>query len=92
MNTINQPHKISARGLVIKIYLEDFINDQHSHSDSDMRKKLQLLLNKKLSFKTIVSDIKIEECFSFGYVSFDSEYGDKRVINFTIKAGIVQYA
>jgi hypothetical protein len=89
---MNSRSKISARGLVIKIYLEDLIISELFSVGDKLKEKIQSILDKKLSFKTTVSDIQNENCYLYGNVSFTSEYGDDRVIDFTVAPKKIEFA
>jgi hypothetical protein len=92
MNTTNKTNKTSKRGSIIEIYLEIFMRNQMYTINDNLKEDIQCLLDKKLSFKTTVSEINNENGFLSGDVIFKSEYGDNRAINFTVKSGEIEYA
>jgi hypothetical protein len=74
----------SDRGQLIKMTIKSFVNENPFLSMGKLGEKLQEYLNSKLKFETKVSNIDIQNGYTFCNISFKDNNGLNGVIDFTI--------
>lgn len=74
----------SYRGKLVEVIVKSFIKDNLFKLPDGLDKKLQERLDLNLKFETKVFDFETNNGISFGYITFEDEYGVIKVKNFTI--------
>lgn len=74
----------SYRGMLVKVIVKSFIEENLFELVDDLKEILQERLNLNLKFETNIFDIETKNGQTFGKISFEDENGRVRVIDFTI--------
>lgn len=80
MNNENKTY----RGMLIDVILTSIINDSLFDIVDGLKENIQEKLNLNLKFETNVSDIETIKGYSVGQITFEDEFGEMRVINYTL--------
>lgn len=76
-------NKTSYRGMLVKVIIESFIEDNLFDSANELKRNLQNNLYSNLKFETDVHvETKNEQ--TFGKIRFEDENGCTRIMDFTV--------
>ena len=84
MENVKNGEIASLRGKLVKQIVMDFCDKSPFIFFDDVEKLLQTSLDLHLKFETKISDLKQDNNFSHGSISFEDENNIIRVVSFTI--------
>lgn len=84
MENVKNEEIVSLRGKLVKQIVIDFCDKSMFISFNEVEKLLQASLDSHLKFETKISDLKQDNNFSYGNISFEDENNIIRVVSFTI--------